>query len=168
MKRGYPSPALIVACLALFVALGGTGYAATQLSPGQNRATTSKGAKRGPRGARGPRGIQGIPGTPGAAGKPGSDAFGELTYVEGEGSAIPKGEQGAVSAQCPAGLHVVGGGVASEDETPGQDVNSSFPSNTKGEPGNTGWFGYVDNSTGKSENAWAYAICAEAGKVTGP
>jgi len=31
MRR--PSPAMVVACLALFVALGGTGYAASQLPP---------------------------------------------------------------------------------------------------------------------------------------
>ena len=30
---GRPSPAMVVACIALIVALGGTGYAATQLPP---------------------------------------------------------------------------------------------------------------------------------------
>src|SRR3954471_16466389 len=30
---GRPSPAMVVACVALIVALGGTGYAATQLPP---------------------------------------------------------------------------------------------------------------------------------------
>jgi hypothetical protein len=168
MKRAYPSPALVIACVALFVAMGGTGYAATQLSSGQGRAIASKAAKRGPRGPRGPQGPQGLQGTPGAPGKPGSNAFGALTYVTGPASEIPKEEQGSVLAQCPPGLHVIGGGVESGDETPGESINSSFPSNAKGEAGNTGWVGFVDNSTGKPQLASAYAICAEAGTVTGP
>jgi hypothetical protein len=33
VRIGRPSPAMVVACIALIVALGGTGYAATQLPP---------------------------------------------------------------------------------------------------------------------------------------
>src|SRR5271155_2324949 len=73
MKRSYPSPALVIACVALFVALGGTGYAATHLPSGTSTATASKSkSKRGPRGARGPQGLQGIPGTAGTTGTPGA------------------------------------------------------------------------------------------------
>ena len=83
-------------------------------------------------------------------------------------SAIPKEEQSIVSAQCPSGLHVVGGGVSSSDEVPGEDINSSYPGNAQGEPANTGWVGFVDNYSEETLHATAYAICAEAGKVTGP
>jgi len=78
---------LVIACLALFVALGGTGYAATAMhgSEGTSTATVAKKKhnRRGPRGLRGPRGFAG-PGGPqgpqGAPGAPGSaKAFAEVT-----------------------------------------------------------------------------------------
>jgi hypothetical protein len=71
IKRSIPSPAMVVACIALFVAMGGTGYAATQLASGKEEASSSK-VKRGPRGPRGKRGPQGVQGAQGAQGAPGS------------------------------------------------------------------------------------------------
>jgi hypothetical protein len=91
-----PSPALVVASLALFVALGGTGYAvtalprdsvtSTQVKDGSLEAadlssgvrgemmTRAKAAKgpRGPKGATGPRGPAGAPGPSGARGETGA------------------------------------------------------------------------------------------------
>jgi hypothetical protein len=103
MKRirfGLPSPATSIALAALFVALGGTGYAASQAtSPPANVAkkkTKKPTALRGPRGAKGPAGPQGptgpqgsngtagAPGTPGAPGAPGS-AVGFAT-ISGNGT----------------------------------------------------------------------------------
>jgi hypothetical protein len=171
MKRSYPSPALVIACLALFVAMGGTGYAATQLPSGKSTATASKSkAKRGrqgPRGPQGPQGLQGIPGTPGPPGKAGNNAFGALHYVTGEPGGIPPGEQLFVSAQCESGLHAVGGGVLGGAAEVGENVNSSFPGNEKGEPATTGWVVSVNNTTAKEQTAQAYVICTEAGTVTG-
>ncbi len=77
MKR--PSPALIISLLALFVALGGTSYAVSQLpekSVGtkqlQNGAVTAKKIKKATRKAlKGKRGLRGLPGSPGAKGDPG-------------------------------------------------------------------------------------------------
>jgi hypothetical protein len=75
IKRSIPSPAMVIACIALFVAMGGTGYAATQLASGKEEASSSK-VKRGPRGPRGkrgkvgpvgPQGAQGVQGVPGSA-----------------------------------------------------------------------------------------------------
>lgn len=74
IKRSIPSPAMVVACIALFVAMGGTGYAATQLASGKEEASSSS-VKRGPRGPRGKRGKvgpQGPQGAQGAQGAPGS------------------------------------------------------------------------------------------------
>jgi hypothetical protein len=81
-----PSPAIVIACVALAIALGGTSYAAlvlpansvgtTQLKSGA--VTKSKIARKtiaalhGTRGARGPQGIQGIQGVQGAQGAPGA------------------------------------------------------------------------------------------------
>ena len=89
-----PSPAMVVACLALAVALGGTGIAAVNALPRnsvgtaqlQNNAVTSAKVlngslvpadfKRGqlpagPPGAPGPAGPQGVKGDTGPAGAPG-------------------------------------------------------------------------------------------------
>jgi hypothetical protein len=111
IKLHLPSPALGVAVLALFVALGGTGYAALKLpnnSVGSKQirkgavknsdiapnAVTGAKVKRGSlngtdfkAGAvpQGPRGDQGPQGTPGAAGSP---AFGA---VLGRGVNVPAG-----------------------------------------------------------------------------
>jgi hypothetical protein len=68
-----PSPALAVALLALFIALGGTGFAATQFQkPGTVNAKAAKKTNRGPRGFRGFRGPAGTRGPAGAAGAPGA------------------------------------------------------------------------------------------------
>ncbi len=163
-----PSPALVIACLALFMALGGTGYAATQLPSSKGQATASSAGKRGPRGfrgRRGPRGPQGLQGVPGPAG---NDAFGTLVYRAGAAVEIANGEQGFVTAQCEAGFHATGGGVIASAEVPGEEVNSSYPSKASGEPSNTGWSAFVDNETGNPQTAQAYAICAKAGTVVGP
>jgi hypothetical protein len=88
MKR--PSPALVVAGLALFASLGGTGYAASQLrSPARTAASKHKAAPLtskqvnkliaayvahhhiGARGPQGPAGPQGATGGTGAAGAKG-------------------------------------------------------------------------------------------------
>ncbi len=72
-----PSPGLAVALLALFIALGSTGYAATQ-SPKTHNATAKvanrQNGPRGFRGFRGPRGFKGAAGAPGPAGPAGQRA----------------------------------------------------------------------------------------------
>jgi hypothetical protein len=66
-----PSPGLVVALLALFVALGSSGYAATQ-SQSSGKAEQSVKVKRGPRGFHGSRGLRGLKGAPGAEGAAGA------------------------------------------------------------------------------------------------
>jgi len=102
MLKQLPSPAMVVASVALFVAMGGTGYAATQLVEGKGTATASKKAKhgpRGPKGATGPAGPAGLAGPTGPAGATG-----------------PAGPKGATGATGPAGsalayAHVSSGGT---------------------------------------------------------
>jgi hypothetical protein len=95
MRLRRPSPAMLVALLALFVALGGSSYAALQLPKGsvgtkqlKNGAVTSPKVKnnsllvrdfkasqrarlQGPQGARGPQGAQGPQGPQGPQGQVG-------------------------------------------------------------------------------------------------
>src|ERR1044072_7349073 len=90
--RHRPSAALIVACLALFVALGGVGYAAAtingkdivkgtitakqvkdrslgtkDLSKKSVKALKGQKGAKGDTGPQGPQGVQGTPGAPGSA-----------------------------------------------------------------------------------------------------
>lgn len=98
-----PSPSLVVATLALFVALGGTGYAALSLpansvgaaqlkkdsvnsakvADGSLRLTDLKAGTRallkGPAGATGPAGPAGATGAPGAPGTPATSLFAEIS-----------------------------------------------------------------------------------------
>jgi collagen triple helix repeat protein len=88
--RHRPSPAMVIACIALTVALGGTSYAAVTLPRGsvgtaqlkknavisakvKNRSLLAVDFKLGqlPRGARGPQGLPGATGATGAAGAKG-------------------------------------------------------------------------------------------------
>jgi hypothetical protein len=67
---------MVVALIALFVALGGTGYAAAQLSQNGGAAAAKKSKKKGkgnvgPRGPIGPRGLTGPTGLTGAGGAQG-------------------------------------------------------------------------------------------------
>jgi hypothetical protein len=90
-KIGMPSPAMVVALLALCVALGGTGYAATKINGKNIRNGTITGKKiknrtitsakisrttvralKNRRGLRGPRGFRGRTGPRGAAGANGT------------------------------------------------------------------------------------------------
>src|ERR671934_2691619 len=90
---GRPSPALVIACVALFVSLGGTGYAVLRLPANsvgtaqlKNNAVTSRKVRnfslraadfargqlpRGPRGPSGPVGPAGATGATGATGPQG-------------------------------------------------------------------------------------------------
>ena len=80
-RLGRPSPAMIVALVALFAALGGTGVAASTLlvsepEPGtdtasSDEASVNRGGKRGPKGPRGKRGKTATRGPIRAAGSSG-------------------------------------------------------------------------------------------------
>ena len=93
LKRFIPSPAMLIALIALLAVLGGTAVAAGLITGAQvkNSSLTGKdvkdkslterdfkGSVQGPAGAQGPAGDQGVkgatgtPGTPGTPGAPGS------------------------------------------------------------------------------------------------
>src|SRR2546423_12160869 len=77
LRRLRPSPAMVIACFALLIVLGGTGYAAVQALPRnsvtsvqvKDRSLLAKDFKAGqpPRGARGPAGPAGAAGPRGPA-----------------------------------------------------------------------------------------------------
>ena len=115
----HPSPALVVACLALVVALGGTGYAAVvlpansvgtkQLKNGavigskvKLRSLLATNFKPGqlPRGPQGAQGLPGAAGTPGAKGDkgdkgdPATKLFGVVQNNDQGGASLKQGASG--------------------------------------------------------------------------
>jgi hypothetical protein len=133
-----PSPAMVVALLALFVALGGSSYAALKLPKGsvgpkqlkKNAVTSSKvkpgslltsdfkasqrSALRGPQGAQGAQGAQGPQGPGGPEGPPAATEPQFLTGTTELDSTSPK----QVQVECPAGKTAIAGGYGLGGELP--------------------------------------------------
>ncbi|HEU0024285.1 MAG TPA: hypothetical protein VFQ12_06625 [Thermoleophilaceae bacterium] len=127
--RTWPSPSLAISLIALFVALGGTGYAAMNLPKGsvgakhlKKDAVTSGKVKnsslmagdfkaseraklrgaagaRGAQGARGLQGLRGLQGVQGVQGAPGPEGD--------QGPEGPEGDQGPPGIQGPTGVEEV-------------------------------------------------------------
>jgi hypothetical protein len=129
--RRRPSPALVVACLALAVALGGTGYAAVALPANsvgtlqlKNGAVVAAKVKprsllassfkpgqllRGPQGAAGLPGAAGPPGPSGQKGDPATRLFGVVGNTQ-SGAALKPGASGIADvsrAPNPPGTYTV-------------------------------------------------------------
>jgi Collagen triple helix repeat (20 copies) len=172
-----PSPAMIVACVALFAALGGTGYAAGNLA---HKATASSAKpKRGPRGKRGPAGAagpQGAPGpkgatgekgaqgpkgdtgAPGKPGEPGPAGPVELRYIEGPTVTVAAGHIEFSRVECPSGFHDTGGGMLG-DSGAGFNVAGSSPSS------DNAWIVFAENVTASTQKFNAYVVCTTATAV---
>lgn len=118
-----PSPSLLIACIALFVALSGSAIAAkhylvtsvSQISPKARKALVGA---QGPQGAIGPKGAQGdrgLPGTPGSPGVPGADGSARAhAKINEEGFAVIGYQKNyASSNRVSAGVYCVGfsGGI---------------------------------------------------------
>ena len=158
-RFGRPSPAMVLAFVALLVALGGTSYAAIQLPANsvgtkqlKKNAVNSAKVKNGsllradfrsgqlPAGPRGPQGVQGVQGPQGPAGPA------NVTVREGT-PAID-----AVAA-CNPGERAVGGGAFSATGV----LYLSAPKESSGTP--TGWEAGAVDETG-TVPAQAWVICA--------
>ena len=180
---------MVIACIALGVALGGTSVAAIQALPRNSvgtkqlkrNAVTSVKVKNGsllradfksgqipagpqgpagPAGPAGPSGPQGIQGIQGIQGPPGPV---NVAYVTSAPKVIATGAKTTTNtAECPAGLRVMGGGVS----TSTFNVNASIDSTLN--QGSTGWYGWVNNTTGGNITVWAHAVCASASLLSGP
>lgn len=191
-RLGRPSPALVIAMIALFVALSGTAVATTsvlitgkQVKNGsitgldvKNKSLTAvdfKGALRGapgpagPGGAQGPQGLQGPQGAQGIQGIQGVPGVVGAVTVERTDVALADNTTQAVEASCPAGHKAIGGG-SSVDQTGSDDIKQLVS-----RPGNGGFI----PADGQSFNDWravyrnpaggtgaaeirAFVICAQA------
>jgi hypothetical protein len=93
LKRLLPTPSMVIACFALLVVLGGTGYAAVQALPRnsvtsvqvKDRSLLARDFKAGqiPRGPAGPAGPAGPQGPAGPAGSSGAGARWALVRPDG-------------------------------------------------------------------------------------
>lgn len=165
MRKRLPSPAMIVALIALGVALGGSAVAGTGLITGAQIKDHSIGlndlsntAVARLHGLRGPAGNQGQQGAPGAQGLTGSNGGFDpskvqivngtpLAYVAPNGTAT-------ATVLCPAGTTEVGGGGYSSVAK----MILSGPGTSSG----AGWtIGvYNDTTIGIPNEVRAYVLCA--------
>jgi hypothetical protein len=171
-----PSPAMVVALLALFIAMAGTGYAAVKLpanSVGTKQikanAIVSSKIKDGSltakdfvaglavKGAEGPPGLQGLQGPQGAAGAQGAKGDSgppAVTYLDVVNSGAPLAP--AASVSCPLGEIATGGGGISATGT----LRDSEPT-LDGDGFPVGWHAAAvgtDGTTPTPVTAWAVCV----------
>lgn len=175
-----------LALLALFVALGGTSYAATAIPANsvgtkqiRDRAVTlqkvnlvAQRALRGQRGAVGSRGFRGLLGPRGATGKRGVIGTSGATHVVVRtGSAtVGSGNLGDAQADCNPGEHATGGGefISPNSGAPVETIRISAPSLQSSEfiqPAGAGdvpdaWMVEVLNNSASDQLLYAYVVCA--------
>jgi hypothetical protein len=143
-----PPAAMVVACVALAIALGGTSYAAISLPANsvgtkqiKDRAVTKTkisartiASLRGARGARGlagpagPAGAGGAAGPAGAAGAVGPPGPVALAYIDSGPWSLLAGAQRTEQAYCPLGWSATGGGAFATSKAAGVTINSLISS----------------------------------------
>ena len=179
LLRRTPSPAFVIALVALMVGLSGSAVASVAGVPWnsvgtaqlkgdavvssrvKNRSLMAVDFKRGqlPRGARGlpgPAGPAGPVGPAGPAGPPGMSQLQQVLVNSATDSSSPK----TASARCPSGKKAVGGGALPVNfSVPGAPIaiRASFP-----DADGAGWTATAFE-TGGFRGSWAirvYATCA--------
>jgi hypothetical protein len=173
-----PSPAMVVAFIALLIGLGSSAYAQFVIprnSVGnpqlkRNAVTSSKVKNRsllrrdfragqlprgprgltGPQGPQGPAGPRGLTGERGLAGPAGPAGPAGATNVTVSSNTVTNSLIGAASVNCPPGQRATGGGGTSALDF----LVSSRPAQASGTP--TGWI--AASSPGDTITAWV--VCA--------
>jgi hypothetical protein len=184
------SPAMIVACVALVVALGGVSYAAgvlpansvgakqikaravnlQEISPaarsalqGQKGDTGAPGDKGDPGapGAIGPKGDKGDLGAPGAIGPKGDPGTANAAMRQ-ESISVPAGAAFSVKVLCaPDGsVRATGGGFEVPSGNLGVTVLKSRPVTVAGSNATAGWTATYHNGTAQAQQVNTFAICA--------
>lgn len=174
-----PSPALVISCVALTVALGGTSYATVlnvpnrSVGPAQLRtsavttrtiaanAVTSAKVRNGTllpadfRSSSLPSGPVGPVGPAGPAGPPGLSSVERTETSSASSSTLSK----SVFLACPSGKRLIGGGARVTGGSPRVAILTSFPDN------DNIWRASAAETTATVAN-WTltvYAICAVTG-----
>ena len=175
-----------VGYLALFVALGGTSFAAASLINGsqikphtiaKNRLTNSaiaslKASRGGPKGPAGPTGPAGATGKAGVAGHMGATGHTGATGPAGvsgyqrvnvPGVSVPTGGADVSAlAECPAGKQAISGSYFTTGSTDGAKIRTEASSYTIADDGNFGWSVTVANDGTADGTLHVSVICANA------
>jgi hypothetical protein len=170
MRLRPPSPALVIACLALAVALSGGAYAVSTALPrnsvgsAQLKANAVNSAKVQNRSLRAvdfgigqiPKGPQGPAGAAGPQGPPGTSGVQQISSTGPSNSTGPKSFQ----VDCPSGKRAIGGGGTLTGTTTNTFLTTSRPSDS-----GTGWVAAGRESSGGNAGNWAvqaWVVCATA------
>jgi hypothetical protein len=170
LSRRVPSPAMVVACLALIVALGGTSYAAIRL-PANSVGTVQlkKGAVTGAKVKRNTltgtqireTTLERVPKALQADSADSADTAAALGRIDYQSAAVSvpgnigTATRGTVS--CPTGMSATGGGAKMADP------NNGFIADTN-PVGKTGWEATSFSTT--TQNMTVHVICAAAASTT--
>ena len=149
MRVRRPSPAMAVALVALFVALGGSSYAVTQLPKNSvgtkqlkrnavNSAKVKQGSlllsdfKKSQRsGLVGPQGPQGLQGPKGDAGAPGAT---NVVIRRDVGTSLTTNQFYVFIVDCEPGERAVGGGAGFTTNAGEEELQQSYPTAGSGQP----------------------------------
>jgi len=176
--RRRPSPALVISIAALFLAASGTAVAASKLVSGNSiiKVNSLSGNRLKNDSVTGKQIAVSSLGTVPSAAKAntatsattattaGSAPISNVTYVTANNPSVSLGNSPAlVTASCPAGTTVIGGGGQVSDPTDAY-IMDTYPT------GKTGWaVDFVNSGNGPSTiSATVTAICAPAAATTGP
>ena len=180
--RVRPSPAMVVASVALLVAMAGTGVAASglpiasvgspQLRTGAvtspkiaaNAVTSAKVANGSLSRADFATGQvpSGPPGPPGPAGPPGQNALADATVTSHTGS-VASNNYAWYWITCASGKRAIGGGANTNSDN--AYINESFPVDANGNAAAdgavaAGWRTEVSNLSGGQLTVTWYIVCA--------
>jgi hypothetical protein len=185
--KNHVTSAHVIALLALFVAMGGTGYAALKLPKNsvgskqikKNAVSGSKvkngSLKKGDFAAGSlPAGPQGLPGAKGDKGDQGltgaTGTFGAITVQFNEATSdLGNGAETSLDVHCPAGQIAIGGGARGDltnseltKITASRPIISTSNSGAPGDDGTfTGWRGtFVNENNGAGIRPDVWVVCA--------
>jgi hypothetical protein len=181
--RAHLKFANVISLVALFVALGGTGYAAVKLpknsvgsSQIKKNAVSSSKVKNGallatdfkagqlPAGATGPQGAKGDKGTDGTNGTNGAPGtIGAVTVQTGVATTdLAAGNKASFNAKCPAGQQAIAGGGRGDDtQSQFTNVGSSRPAVSTSAPPNE------PPAAGQGFDEWRITVNALSGAPAG-
>lgn len=163
----------VLVLLALFIALGGTSYAAltlpknsvgtpqikpraVTLSKISTSARKSLKGQTGPAGPTGPVGPTGPKGDQGDTGLTGASGPVNVVMRIGTPNAVASNAAATASADCDAGEMATGGGFFSQVDV---QVTASRPVPLTAGADATGWQATVKNTTASSASFGAYVMC---------
>ncbi|MFL5817895.1 MAG: hypothetical protein ACJ76L_09855 [Conexibacter sp.] len=174
-RRRRPSAGVVLAIVALFVALGGSSYAAVNVLPKASVGTpqlkpSAVNSKKvqdgsllvkdfkpgelpaGPQGPQGPQGDQGPQGPQGPSGPQGAPGISGFQIVDGPSTSVDPGRTSDESVTCPAGKKAISGGYETGSSS-GVTLNRTGPLTT------SSWYVRITNNTGASKTWNPQAIC---------